>query len=75
VFWSICRNKGYIAKPLTLVKRDIVKQFNQASATTHGITITSVNPTISYDCEGKKKYKKRSIKGSEFSIELHLKKQ
>ncbi len=70
----ICGNKGCIAKTLMLVKRDIAKQFNRAAATTHGLTITSVNPTISYDWEGKKKYKKRNIKASEFSSDLHLKK-
>jgi len=43
------------------------------SSTTHVLTIKSANPTISYDYEGKEKYKKRNIKGSEFSTELHLK--
>ena len=66
-------NKGCIAKMLTLVKRDMIKQFNRASATTHRMILTSVNPMISVDVEGKKKYQKRNIKGSEFESNLHLK--
>jgi hypothetical protein len=42
-------NKGCVAKVLTLVKRDIIKQFNRASSITHGNTITSVNPVIRHD--------------------------
>ena len=51
-------NKGCVAKVLTLVKQDIIKQFNGASSNTHGNTITSANPVIQYDAEGNKKYAK-----------------
>ncbi len=52
---SIIRgNKGCVAKLVTLVKRDIIKQFNRAASSTHGITITSVNPVINVDGEGEK---------------------
>ncbi len=52
---SIIRgNKGCVAKLVTLVKRDIIKQFNRATSSTHGITITLVNPVINVDGEGKK---------------------
>jgi len=67
-------NKGCVAKVVTLVKRDIIKQFNRASSNTHGLTITSVNPIITVDGEGKRKYEKRKIKSSTFSTELHVKK-
>jgi hypothetical protein len=61
---------------LTLVERDIVKQFKRAASTTHGIVITSVNPMVkSFNCEGEKMYKKRNIKTSEFAADLHLKKR
>ena len=71
---SIIRgNKGCVAKLVTLVKRDIIKQFNRAASSTHGITITSVNPVINVDGEGGKKYEKRKIKASNFSAELHVK--
>jgi uncharacterized protein YnzC (UPF0291/DUF896 family) len=42
-------NKGCVAKVLILVQRDIIKQFNHASSSTHGNTITSVNPVIRHD--------------------------
>lgn len=67
-------NKGCIAKMITLVKRDIVKMFNRAASNTHGIQITSVNPTVvALNPEGKKIYKKKNIKSSEFAHGVHLK--
>jgi hypothetical protein len=50
-------NKGCIAKVATQVKRDIIEQFNRASSATHGLTITSVNPVITADDDGKKNMK------------------
>jgi hypothetical protein len=66
-------NKGCITKVFTLVKRDIIKQFNRSAQTTHGKTITSVNPVTSFDEYGKKKYEKRKIKWSTFSDDMPIK--
>jgi hypothetical protein len=49
------------------VKKDIIKQFNCAASSSHGISITSVNPVIKVDNEGNKKYEKHKIKASNFS--------
>jgi hypothetical protein len=61
-----------VAKVVTLVKKDIIKQFNCAASSSHGISITSVNPVIKVDNEGNKKYEKHKIKASNFSTELYV---
>jgi len=58
-----------------LVKRDLIKQFNRATEKTHMTIMTSVNPVVTVDDEGKKKYKKQNIKTSTFSENLHLNKR
>ena len=68
-------NKGCVAKMVRLVKRDLIKQFNRATEKTHMTIMTSVNPVVTVDDEGKKKYKKQNIKTSTFSENLHLNKR
>lgn len=67
-------NKGCVAKLATLVKRDLVKQFNRAAFKTHKLVFTSINPVVQINDGGKKQYKKQNIKGSCFDAEKHLKK-
>ncbi len=67
--------KGCVARVCTLVKRDIVKQFNRASLKTHGLAFALVSPVTTANDEGQRKYEKRNIKGSEFTEEKHIKKK
>jgi hypothetical protein len=61
-----------VAKVVTLVKKDIIKQFNCAASSSHGISITSVNPVIKVDSEGNTKYEKCKIKARNFSTGMHV---
>jgi hypothetical protein len=67
-------NKGCIAQVVTLVKRDILKLFNHVAAKSQEITLTLVNPIVTYQDDGNKRYKKQNIKSMAFTSEIHLKK-
>jgi hypothetical protein len=66
-------NKGCVSRVVTLAKRDIIKQFNNATKKTHKTKITSVNADVQHNEDGTKKYKKKHIKSTAFSTELHTK--